>query len=149
MFQSRNIDVNSFWHLTVLHLHIKQNHPPRTSIYGLTEQQRADLRTIFPCCYPATPSMASFRDRMNTFNHWNFTRASPEMLAEAGFFSLGWQLFTHLRKVFQTNNCVLFGCNLSFKRVCLTFHLLVKETRPSPSFIEILLNNSYITFYLK
>jgi len=57
--------------------------------YQLSDQQIRDLQVMFPCQYPVTPSMLSIRERVSTFNNWHFTRASPQMLAEAGFFCLG------------------------------------------------------------
>jgi len=55
----------------------------------LNDQQRRDLRIMFPCDFPVTSSMNAVGDRKRTFNNWHFTRAAPQMLAEAGFFSLG------------------------------------------------------------
>jgi len=61
--------------------------------YQLTDQQRADLRIMFPCNFPTTPSMQSMAERVRTFNNWHFTRATPQMHAEAGFFALGELIF--------------------------------------------------------
>jgi len=44
---------------------------------------------MFPCSFPATASMILKKDRIKTFVDWNFTIAPPELLAAAGFFSLG------------------------------------------------------------
>jgi len=63
--------------------------PDICASHELTEQQRADLRNMFPCLFPATSSMQSVQDRVSTFFNWSFTRATPQMHAEAGFFSLG------------------------------------------------------------
>jgi len=60
-----------------------------TVLNQLTEQQKRDLRIMFPCEFPVTPSMASVRDRLDTFINWHFTRAATGVLAEAGLFSLG------------------------------------------------------------
>lgn len=65
-----------------------QQHVPFNT-NGLSDQQSTDLRLVFPCNFPATPSMRSADERVRTFSNWHFTRATPQMLAEAGFFSLG------------------------------------------------------------
>jgi len=63
--------------------------PATRAASQLTDQQRADLRIMFPCNFPTTPSMQSMAERVRTFNNWHFTRATPQMHAEAGFFALG------------------------------------------------------------
>jgi len=63
---------------------------PTNQSFQLSEEQTTHFRLLFPCEYPVTPMMTSTQERLKTFNnHWPFTRATPQMIAEAGFFSLG------------------------------------------------------------
>ena len=80
--------------------------------YQLTDQQRADLRIMFPCNFPTTPSMQAMAERVTTFNNWRFTRATPQMHAEAGFFALGklrfvsdiWTFSNEIEALFATTD---------------------------------------------
>nr|CAB3225593.1 ZF(RING)-14 zinc finger protein [Phallusia mammillata] len=62
---------------------------PQVSVRRLTEQEKIDLRNMFPCADPRTPEMRSVQSRASTYTNWTYTRATPAMLAEAGYFSLG------------------------------------------------------------
>nr|CAB3225622.1 ZF(RING)-14 zinc finger protein [Phallusia mammillata] len=62
---------------------------PPVSTRALTAEERIGLREMFPCEFPSTPHMAQIDNRLATFVNWLYTRATPRMIAEAGFFSLG------------------------------------------------------------
>nr|CAB3225610.1 ZF(RING)-14 zinc finger protein [Phallusia mammillata] len=55
----------------------------------LTEQEKIDLRAMFPCDRPVSPHMRTQQSRVASFRNWPYTRATPDMISAAGFFSLG------------------------------------------------------------
>lgn len=84
--------IETFYNKSQL-LCIGQQHVAPIPPSQLTEQQRIDLRDMFPCNAPSNPSMRSQASRASSFVNWIYTRVTPGMLAEAGFFSLGTLMF--------------------------------------------------------
>nr|AAM76110.1 inhibitor of apoptosis protein-like protein [Boltenia villosa] len=79
---------------------IKPNHIP-ASTGGRQTPFSNDKDLMFPCDHPTNASFGDDRKRLQTFSNWpNRIKATPQEIAEAGFYYLG-----------ERDRCKCFYCN--------------------------------------